>query len=170
VKVLNIHERKLECKIEQVGTLLDSLASAEDHLWPHEIWPRMSFDGPLAVGPRGGHGPIRYEIERYEPGRTIRFRFTSPRGFQGHHGYEVKQYESGVMLRQVLEMSTSGSALLGWPFIFRPLHDALIEDSLTKAEFAVGLEPEYHPWSPWVKFLRFVLGGKRAKSQRQLLP
>jgi hypothetical protein len=170
VKILNIHERKFECRAEQLGALLDSLASAEDLLWPHETWPRMSFDGSLAMGAQGGHGPIRYDVEHYEPGRAIRFRFTNPRGFQGHHGYEVKEIESGAMLRQVLEMNSLGSALLSWPLIFRPLHDALIEDSLTKAEFVLGFKPDYRLWSPWVIFLRFLLGGKRAKSQRQLLP
>ncbi len=170
MKILNTHERKFERPAEQVGTLINSLASPKDSLWPHETWPRMSFDGPLAVGARGGHGPIRYEIEHYQPGRAIRFRFTSPRGFHGHHGYEVKQDASRAILRQVLEMNTSGPALFSWPLIFRPLHDALIEDSLTKAELALGLEPEFRTWSPWVRFLRFLLGGKRTKSQSQLLP
>ncbi|MBC8368197.1 SRPBCC family protein [bacterium] len=169
MKVLNIHEREFGCPVVQVGALLDSLATQEDLLWPHETWPRMKFEQALSVGARGGHGPIRYEIEDYQPGRFIRFRFTGPRGFLGHHGYEIEESESGAILRQVLEMNTSGSALLTWPLIYRPMHDALIEDSLTKAEFVLGLEPEYRSWSLWVKCLRFLLAGRRMNDQKRLL-
>ena len=44
MKVINIHERELDGTPEQVGWLIDSLASAEDALWPYHLWPRMKFD------------------------------------------------------------------------------------------------------------------------------
>ncbi len=31
-------------------------------------------------------------------------------------------------------MSTHGLAVLSWPLVYRPMHDALIEDSLATAE------------------------------------
>ncbi|WP_372448549.1 hypothetical protein [Streptomyces durocortorensis] len=33
-------------------------------------------------------------------------------------------------------MNTSGPARLTWPLVWRPLHDALLEDSLDRAERA----------------------------------
>jgi hypothetical protein len=43
--------------------------------------------------------------------------------------------------------------------LFRPLHDALLEDSLGKASISLG-EPVQEPvrWSPYVKILRSILG------------
>ena len=83
--VLNIHERIIAAPLDSVGRLIDSLSSPDDRLWPQELWPAMRFDRPLAVGARGGHGPIRYDVAAYAPGRSVRFRFTGPKGFNGFH-------------------------------------------------------------------------------------
>jgi hypothetical protein len=40
------------------------------------------------------------------------------------------------------------------PIVFRPLHDALVEDCLDRAAQAVGEAPELRPWSLWVRILR----------------
>ena len=99
----------------------------------------MEFDRPLGVGARGGHGPIRYFIEEYVPGKSIKFRFTGPDGFDGFHGYDrVETTASTVVLRHTLKMTTHGLAILSWPLIYRPMHDALIEDSLATAEASLG--------------------------------
>ncbi|WP_250464855.1 hypothetical protein [Microbulbifer litoralis] len=165
MKVLNIHERVFR-QNEPVGKLIDSLASEEDALWPVETWPRMVFDRPLARGAIGGHGPIRYFVEAYRPGESIRFRFTGPKGFNGWHGYEIVPAErQGIVLQHTLEMTTSGLAILSWPLVFRPLHDALIEDSLTRAEASLGNSPSVQPWSPWVKLLRWIFGRKGARQR-----
>lgn len=71
--VRNIHERRLRASAAEVGALLDSLASSSVRVWPRDTWPAMRFDRPLAPGASGGHGPIRYTVEVYEPGRSIRF-------------------------------------------------------------------------------------------------
>ena len=113
---------------------LDSLASRGDALWPHERWPRMVLDKPLGVGARGGHGPIRYVVEEYKPGRQVVFRFTRPEGFHGTHSFTLNALEDGCELRHAIEMSISGPAFFTWPLVFRPLHDALLEDSLDKVE------------------------------------
>lgn len=42
--------------------------------------PAVRFDRPFAIGPIGGHGPIRYVVSNYVPARWIRFRFTGPQG------------------------------------------------------------------------------------------
>jgi hypothetical protein len=132
--------------------LLDSLAGPDDRLWPHERWPPMRLDGGLAAGAHGGHGPVRYSVEAYEPGRLARFRFSAPRGLEGEHRLEV----DGDLLRHVVEARTSGPMRFGWPLFFRPLHDALVEDALDKAQ---GLSPR--PFGVRVRALRAI--GKRLR-------
>lgn len=166
MKVVNIHERKLQADPAEVGALIDSLASWEDGLWPRQLWPRMAFNRTLAVGAKGGHGSIRYFIEAYTPGKAIRFRFTGPAGFDGFHAYEiVSGPEQPVILRHSIRMNTSGRALLSWPLVYRPMHDALMEDSLTTAQVSLGLEPQTSPWSAWVRFIRWLVSGGWARPQ-----
>ena len=169
MKVLNIHERELQATPERLGALMDSLASREDALWPRHSWPHMEFDRPLGAGARGGHGPIKYFIEAYTPGQSIRFCFTGPKGFNGFHGYEcVGATERTVLLRHTLKMTIHRPAILSWPVVYRPMHDALIEDSLATAEVSLGHAPRIQPWSPWVKFLRWVVS--RGKARAQVMP
>ena len=167
MKIINIHSREYPVSSKEVGILLDSLSAKNDLLWPHHLWPRMKFNIPLSVDATGGHGPIRYYVEKYEPGKLVQFHFTGPNGFDGYHGYEVIEKENGnTELRQTLKMKTHGFAVLSWPLIFRPLHDALIEDSLTCAEVRFGLDSKISKWSIWVKLLRWVLTGGNAQSQK----
>jgi len=165
--VLNIHERELQADPEAVGALIDSLSSPEDRLWPRYAWPRMAFDRPLGVGARGGHGPIRYVVEAYTPGQSIRFRFTAPKGFAGSHGYEVARSRPGQspVLRHTLKMSAHGRAIASWPLVYRPMHDALLEDSLALAQVSLGLPPDIQPWPLWVKMLRWGISGGKAHGQ-----
>ncbi|MGB2957706.1 MAG: SRPBCC family protein [Bacteroidota bacterium] len=165
MKVDNVHERRLGASPAEVGALIDSLASHRDLLWPRDMWPRMEFDRPLAVGATGGHKPIRYSIETYQPGQSIRFRFLGPKGFDGFHGYEILPAGDGAILRHTLEMQTYGLALVTWPLMFGPMHDALLEDSLARAEASVGLTPTVRRWSPWVKLLRWAFTGGKARKQ-----
>jgi hypothetical protein len=118
----------------------------------------MRFDGPLAVGAKGGHGPIRYSIEAYEAGREIVFRFHEPTGFNGTHRFSVRSVKQGCKLRHLIEMTVSGPALFTWPLVFRPLHDALLEDALDKAHSRLaGTEWAKRKW-PWaVRTLRGML-------------
>jgi hypothetical protein len=159
-KVLNTHYRDLPAQQDQVAALVASLSDGrEDNLWPWQTWPAMRFDGGLLVGATGGHGPIRYRIEAYELNRYIWFRFVEPKGFDGRHGYLIIPLEDGrTRLEHRLEMRTHGSARYSWPLVFRPLHDALIEDSLNRAEEALHRKLLTPPrWSLWVRVLRAVL-------------
>ena len=81
MQVRNVHERVFTLPLATVGALIDSLASRGDRLWPVKKWPPMRFDRPLAVGAVGGHGPVRYSVEKYLQGQMIVFRFSAPRGF-----------------------------------------------------------------------------------------
>ncbi len=61
-------------------------------------------------------------------------------------------------------MKTTGQALFTWPVIFRPLHDALIEDAFNKAARQLGLPAGKSDWSGWVRMLRFLLKKKARKT------
>ncbi len=167
MSVVNIHERALNASTTEVGKLIDDLASAGDKLWPRDRWPVMKFDRPLGVGAVGGHGPIRYTVESYKPGSHIQFRFTEPKGFLGSHRFEVEMAENGkTMLRHLIEMQVQGMARLIWPLAICPLHDALLEDALDRAEIYAGGQPAERGWSLWVKFLRRVMSRGRSTRRR----
>ncbi|EMS78853.1 hypothetical protein [Desulfotignum phosphitoxidans] len=166
MKDLNIHEREFEADYEQVAKLIDSLSSEHDLLWPSQCWPRMKFDRQLGVGAKGGHGPIGYFVESYKPGQSIRFCFTSPKGFNGFHKFDVvNSTHHSVLLRHTIEIKLKGSALLTWPLVIRPLHDALIEDALSTAQASLGIAPQMRSWSPWVKVIRWMMSGGKAQIQ-----
>lgn len=149
----NRHERILHLPQTQAAPLLDQLASPEDLLWPAEHWPAMRFDGPLRVGARGGHGPIRYFVEEYQPGRRLTFRFTAPSGFVGQHGLTLEPLTEGTCrLSHWLRMDVSVVGWLQWHLVFRPLHDALVEDALDRGAHTAGAR-----WSVYVRLLRTAL-------------
>jgi hypothetical protein len=156
--VLNIHEREFDLPLATVGSLIDTLASKSDHIWPNDKWPAMRLDRPLSVGAVGGHGPVRYSVEEYRPGREIHFRFLAPSGFKGKHAFEVEDRQGQTVLRHVLEMRAAGQACLSWPLLFRPLHDALIEDGFDRATVALGIDlPNPTRWPFYVRVLRFAI-------------
>ncbi|GHE68514.1 hypothetical protein GCM10018785_41360 [Streptomyces longispororuber] len=176
--VLNVHERLLAADPEEVGALLDALATAGDPLWPHADWPRMVLDRGLAPGSRGGHGPVRYTVAAHAPGQWVRFTFTGPRGFDGFHEFSVHAVEPGpgarpardegaaatgaprTILRHTLAMRARGPARLTWPLAFRSFHDACLEDSLDRAELALtGTVARPARWSPYVRLLRRLTPG-----------
>ena len=163
--VINTHERSFNVPATHLERLIDQLASSQDIFWPSDRWPPMRFDGPLAVGARGGHGPIQYVIERYEPGRVIEFRFTAPAGFNGTHRLTLEAIAPDqCRIQHEIRMTLSGSARLSWPLAFWPMHDALLEDALDRAEaFAEGKPVRQREWTPWVKALRWL----RAKRPRR---
>lgn len=167
MRVRNIHQREIAAPASSVGALIDGLSSSQDALWPHQYWPRMKFDRPLGVGAVGGHGPVRYTVEAYESGRSVLFRFTGPPGFNGTHGCVIEPVDAErTILRHEVAMQTGWPATVGWPLVFGPLHDALLEDALDCAERSVGTEPRPRSWSRWVRLLRWVLTRGRAPSRR----
>lgn len=166
MKIINIHSRVLRASTKDVGEIIDTLSSNTDLLWPHKLWPRMKFDRPLSVSANGGHGPIRYFVEEYSSGGHIKFRFTGPSGFDGYHGYDVIEVQPNqTELRQTLKMNARGIARITWPLLFRPLHDALIEDSFSFAEKHLNLTPTITKWSVYVRLLRWVISRGKGRAQ-----
>lgn len=150
--VYNLHVRRLPSVDPD---LIDSLAGRADRLWPDKVWPAMRFDRPLGVGATGGHGPVRYQVVAYEPGHWVRFRFSGPRGFDGFHEFTVHRADKHAELHHLLAMTARGPARITWPLLWRPLHDALIEDSLDRAEqAATGTVRVPARWSRYVRLLR----------------
>jgi len=155
VRIHNVHERAFPVPPERVGQLIAGLGATPDPLWPTEHWPPMRLDRPLGPGAAGGHGPIRYRVEEYEAGNRVRFRFTGPPGLGGTHEFAVHAAPGGCLLRHAIEGQTAGRMLVAWPFLYRPLHDALLEDALDKAHAAVTGGAAGRPaWSWWVRRLR----------------
>lgn len=156
--VRNEHARVLSAPVDRVGSLLDTLASENDRLWPSELWPPMRLDRSLAPGADGGHGPIRYRVESYVPGRAIVFRFTPANALfraDGTHGFEVVERDGGVTLLHCLVAALPPREYAKWIAVIRPLHNALIEDALDKAERSLETSPVRSArHSFWVRTLR----------------
>ena len=155
--IRNVHRRTIGAAPAEVGAILDTLASRDDRVWPYVDWPPLRFDRALGRGAAGGHGPIRYTVEVYVPGRELRCRFTAPAGFDGSHAFTVTEgpRPGTTVLEHFIVGETRGLVRLTWPLVFRPLHNALIEDALAKAARSAGRAGRSRSaWTPYVRVLR----------------
>ena len=157
--IRNVHQREFRATEEQLGALLDQVAEPGGP-WPSR-WPPLVLDRPLGVGADGGHGPIRYQVVDYQPGRRAVFRFQEPTDLDGTHTFEVLPgaRPGTAVLRHELIGRPSGLGLLSWTLLIRRLHDALLEDLLDRAGRTVG-DPPARParWSVLVRMTRWLLG------------
>ncbi len=160
MKVNDIRKRVINNIKMPYGPLIDSFSDLDSCLWPYELWPRDGFDRPLCAGAIGGHGDTKYCVETYLPGKKIEFRFISPKGYQGTHGFEVRELPGGaVEVRHVTDVNFSLYHWVMWKLIIFWVHEALIEDSLDKAEcFLLGQELMPRKWLLRVHFIRHGLG------------
>jgi hypothetical protein len=156
MKFYSIHKRRFDASREAAGALLDGLSSENDALWPGDRWPAQRFDRPLGTGANGGHGPIRYEVAAYEPGRRVDYRFLPEGvGLSGSHWFEVVPNEDGVVLRHVIDGRAGLLSWLRWQLVFRWLHDALVRDALDNAERKLtGRVERPARYNRWVRLLR----------------
>jgi hypothetical protein len=156
--ICNVHQRTLPVSAADAAFLVDDLASPDDRLWPYDRWPAIRFDRPLQVGARGGHGPIRYAVSAYVPGRHIQFTFTG-RDIDGFHEFEVIDGgDEHCVLRHTLMAHASGSLRIVFPLVIEPLHDACLRDILDRAEAATGGAAAQRPHSAAVRVRRAALG------------
>jgi hypothetical protein len=157
--VRNVHTRRFPRPVPP--ELLATLGTEDDRLWPVADWPPTRLDGPAVPGTTAGHGPVRYVLSEVSPDH-LRFRFTAPKGLHGYHEFTV----SGDTLTHVLAGTLHGAARLSWPLVFRPLHNALLEQLLDRAELAVtGRVSRPARWSRYVRFLR-ALARIRSRAPR----
>lgn len=141
----NIHRRTVSGPIERAGALLDALGSPEDRLWPSDRWHPMVLSDKHARGSHGGHGSVRYEVVESAPGRSVTFAFRGD-GLQGTHRFEVTEDPEGVRWQHVLDLESPSWVTRR---LVLPLHDALLEDLLDRAEaLAAGRTPRpaRHSW------------------------
>lgn len=163
MKVLNIHTRILNEPKSKVEALLATLSTENDRVWPNAKWPAMKFKSGMAIGAKGGHGPIRYTVEEYDPKNIVQFQFSRPVGFNGIHKFEIKALSNTqTEIKHTIDMETVGQGTLAWIFAIRSLHDALVEDAFDKLENHFIPHSKSTEWSWWVKLLRKIMPpGKR---------
>lgn len=155
MKILNIHKRIVNQPKSKVTELLETLATKNDKIWPKEKWPAMKFKNGIQIGEKGGHGIIRYSIEKYNPNEIIQFRFSKPNGFNGIHKFEINELANDqTEVKHTIDMTTIGKGTLIWFFAIHALHNALIEDAFDKLENNFSDELKSTKWNSWVKFLR----------------
>ena len=162
MKIFNRHDRIIPAEQDAVGAVLDSLAGPEDALWPREVWPPMVLDSGLTVGAAGGHGPVKYRVAEYVPGRRAAFQG----GVDGRHYFEVVPREGHVIIRHDLEGDCDLGMWLKWTFLVKPLHNNLIEDGFNKVESrfrGTAVKPPH--WGPYVRFLRWMIRRAARKGQ-----
>ena len=153
LKVLNIHKREIDMPKIKLEEILKTLSTDNDLIWPTEKWPAMKFDSTIKVGARGGHGPIRYSVEKYKPSEIIQFRFLKPN--IGIHKFEINEITTEkTEIKHTINMTTAGKGTLIWLFAIRPLHNALIQDAFDKVENNFAKTKKVSKWNFWVKFLR----------------
>ncbi len=161
MKVLNIHKRILNHPKSKVTELTKTLSTENDRIWPNEKWPKMKFKEGIQVGAKGGHGPIRYSVEKYNPSEIIQFRFSKPSGFNGIHKLEITELtDKKTEIKHTIEMNTVGKGTLIWILAVRSLHNALIEDGFDKLENNLTENRKLTEWNFWVKFLRKQIAKK----------
>lgn len=148
MRVLNVHSRELPAPAERAWELVADLASEHDELWPSERWPTspIGFDRRLGPGAKGGRGAVRYDVERYEPGQRVVFRFERSSGLDGIHALEVQPITAQrSRLTHTLDTRVRWKLVPLYPLLLAG-HDALIEDLLDNAERAAGgCPPEPQP-------------------------
>jgi hypothetical protein len=155
--ICNVHQRTLPVPVAEAGFLIDGLAGPDDRLWPYDRWPAIRFDRPLGVGARGGHGPIRYVVSAYVPGRRVQFTFTG-RDVDGFHEFALLDGgESHCVLRHTLMAHPAGALRIAWPLVIHALHDAFQRDLLDRAEAATGGAAGRRPHSAAVRVRRAAL-------------
>lgn len=161
MKILNTHERVFQATPEEAAEVFDTLSRTDDKMWPWDRWPPMEFDAPLGRGARGGHGPVRYAVREYVPGKKVVFDFESTgasTGLNGCHYFELVPESYGVVVRHVVDAQCGLGTKLRWMLLVEPLHDALLEDCLDGVEAALNGKPvTRREWSARVRFLRWLI-------------
>lgn len=155
MKVLDIHKRTISLPKDKLVDLLKTLSTKNDRIWPYEKWPAMRFKGGIQVDAKGGHGPVRYSVEKYNPEEIIQFRFSQPSGFNGIHKFEVNELtKEKTEIIHTIDMNTTVKGSLIWMLAVRYTHHALMEDGFDKLQNGFSKDQKSSEWSIWVRILR----------------
>lgn len=164
MKVINIHSRIINQPINKIAELFETLSTETDKIWPKEKWPEMKFKDHIKVGAKGGHGPIKYAVEKYKPNKIIQFRFSKPIGFNGIHKFEINELaDEKTEIKHTVDMNTVGKGTLIWILAIRSLHNSLIEDGFDKLENNFSQNKQSSKWNFWVKFIRKQMAKRNSK-------
>jgi hypothetical protein len=139
-----VHERELPVPAPQAASLLDDPA----RMWPVDRWPAFGGDG---------FGFLRHELAEHRPGERIVFRITGPRGLRGTHGWDLSPEDGHSRLRHTVDAECTGLMRVAWPLVVQPIHEAVHEDVLDRAQAAVGGPAIEHPWSRRVRAVRWAV-------------
>lgn len=162
--IRNVHSRTTRGGTSRAWDLLATLGGSEDLVWPSDRWPPMILDRGLRVGSRGGHGPIRYEVERVEEGRLVHFRLCTPSPVAGSHTVRIDGDGRSVRWTHTLDLVDPDAAAR---LVVLPLHDALIEDLFDQVGAAIEDRPLVRrTLGPRVRVLRRVLARAARRSRR----
>lgn len=166
MRIINIHRRIINQPKDKLVELFKTLSSENDRVLATDKWSPMILDNGLNVGSTGGHGPIGYFVQQYNPTFAfIEFKFTKPKGFNGIHKFEIGQLEKNITeIKHTIDMNVSGKALFIWIIAIRWLHDAYIEDAFDKIENQFTSTKKRSDWSRWVKLLRKLFKPKKQKA------
>jgi hypothetical protein len=130
------HRREIDAPAVTVGALIDTLGSEHDRLWPSQRWPTLAigFDRALAVGAKGGHGPIRYAVSEYVPSESVEFCFDRRSGVEGTHRLYVEALgPERSRLTHTVDANIGLRYVVVLP-VFLAMHDAVLRDLLDCAE------------------------------------
>jgi hypothetical protein len=164
MKIINIHKRIINQPKISILELFKTLSSENDRMVDTDRWSPILLDNGLKVGSKGGHGPIGYTVQSYDPASFIEFKFTKPTAFKGIHKFEITEFESNVTeLKHTIDMNISGKTIFLWTIAIRWLHDAFIEDAFDKVENQFTVRKKTSKWSFWVIFLRKIFKPKKRK-------
>jgi hypothetical protein len=154
--MLNTQSRYLPTSAARAAAALGDLVT----LWPAPPWPALRLDGGLAVGSRGGHGPIRYAVSVRERDR-IRFDFDPRIGLVGYHELRIEPTGDGrCRMVDTLAGRARGRMRLLWPVMFRWLHEDLMHDLFDNVEAHLTGHPAARRARHGVWTRAFVTGRK----------
>lgn len=157
--VINTHKRIINLPKAEVATLLETLSTKKDKVWPKDNWPSIRFKNGLKVREVGGHGIIRYSVYEFIPEKLIVFKFLKPKGFNGIHKFEIVAINksSTEVKHSIIMKTTSMMATLKWVIAIKWLHNALIENAFDTIENNYLEVKKHTKWNCWVSLWRFIL-------------
>lgn len=164
-RVRNVHARTVDVSASVLHEWVSTLGTRDDVLWPVDQWFPMRLDRPVAVGGRGGHGPVRYRCIEHALQRT-EFAFESVLGsphWDGTHTFWIDDRGGSSQLRHELIVTLPMRERLAWTVLVGPLHDAVLEDLLHRAQRRSGISTKAPRWSLWVRLLRRLFPGVRSR-------